>query len=473
MTSTTLNTTLKTSWGAPRSSPRLNLILMLRKLRDSLALTWRGIIILVLAGWMSLAPAWSEQDVVASILALILLLAVFILTISTTLLWLRAKSLTTLSLLPLERELTAGTSEQLLLHLKGCYLPPFYRAWVRLETTHNQSLNLLQNAKVELTPSTPQDLRVILPFTFPHRGDWELALATLTITDAFGLTELRRHLPIGGANLINVAPGPISSVALPVISSASTEGDVPLDRAMPTGDPFEFKTYNPALGARRIVWKMYARSGELFSRFPEVAAAPEGKTAIFMVADRDEDYVCSTLRQYIATLTDLGIDTIIGCEGMTSMPVAETPTAAATLFNESVWRTPSSSIVSELESFASTAAQRIPLLDSIVIFCSRQRVSSESDLKTMTKVGELLLAAGIRPIFVVVSHLTSSRLNSAVAVDELPRWASNIPAALQWWLFESPHPKHQKRYVPTGLKFDELALQRGWEVFIQEVSSIQ
>ncbi|MCC6953350.1 MAG: DUF58 domain-containing protein [Deltaproteobacteria bacterium] len=149
---------------------------------------------------------------------------------------------------------------------------------------------------------------------FPHRGAWSLVGIRCTISDALGLSSVTWTHPISES--YEIAAPRLSIRALPIIASSSRAGDeMPLTRER-TGDPFDIKAYDPSDGVTRILWKTYARSGELVVRRPEPAVIPEGEIAVFLVAGREDDHVVGAFFGYLDQLRDQNISVLFGTDGL-------------------------------------------------------------------------------------------------------------------------------------------------------------
>jgi len=100
--------------------------------------------------------------------------------------------------------------------------------------------------------------------------------------------------------------------SVPVLTSSYRAGDLISDANERRGDPFDLKPYHPSDGIKKILWKVYAKTGELISRHPEQSMTPEGQVFIFSVNNVEDDHVCGAALDYTKKLEDLSLDVFSG-----------------------------------------------------------------------------------------------------------------------------------------------------------------
>lgn len=174
---------------------------------------------------------------------------------------------------------------------------------------------------------------------FPHRGLWQLEGLTLWVADSLGLSRFRWFLESPFALEVSAPTLPILS--LPVVAASSRSGDQLNQSQERSGDLFDIKAYDPSDGITRVLWKTYARSGQLVVRRPEPAVVPEGEVVIYLIANRTEDHVAGALQAYLAELERNNIIVLFGTDGMNSGIQAPsgfvTGPEIAKAINRSVW----------------------------------------------------------------------------------------------------------------------------------------
>jgi len=283
----------------------------LKKLSMLCPLTLRGGLAIVLTLISLKFIALPQMDLVTLTLAGPLLGLCIILCLSTVFLGLSCRK-------RIEQKVNIPTSENYSkqsltssIQLKNSNIFPFYNLKIRKNFSPEgaESFDLLIKGK-----ESKQGSRLILDsLRFPHRGIWNLKSLDFELSDIFGFTSFRWEKLLNTA--IEVSPQPLSIKPLPVIASSSRAGDevnLPHDKS---GDLFDTKQYDPSDGVRRILWKTYARSGELYVREPEPAVIPEGEVAIFLVAEKEEDHVAAAALSYAKHLISNDIVVLFGTDG--------------------------------------------------------------------------------------------------------------------------------------------------------------
>ena len=149
---------------------------------------------------------------------------------------------------------------------------------------------------------------------FPHRGYWSVPGVEFTLRDAFGLTAMAWESPAAAGVEVHAKTIPI--VPLPIVAASSRAGDQLQQSRERSGDLFDIKPYDPSDGTKRILWKTFAKSGQLVVRRPEPAVIPEGEVAIYLIAGAEDDHVAGALQGYIEQLEANQIVILFGTDGM-------------------------------------------------------------------------------------------------------------------------------------------------------------
>lgn len=170
---------------------------------------------------------------------------------------------------------------------------------------------------MHLLSGTSTEERILIQnINFPHRGNWKVRMAKCSLSDRLGLTNYNWDINEEDfATSIKVAPPIDHDSTLPTISSSNRSGDSMPDAREKNGDPYDLKPYDPSDGVKKILWKVYAKSGELITRHPEASMTPEGQTVIFCVANYKDDAVCSAALAYVKALEKINIEIFFSCEG--------------------------------------------------------------------------------------------------------------------------------------------------------------
>jgi hypothetical protein len=248
--------------------------------------------------------------------------------------------------------------------------------------------------------------------SFPHRGLWGVRRVSLCLTDQFATTCFMWDLegPLV-QQPITVHPPLTAEEGLPVLSSCQRSGDTVIDVHDRRGEHFDLKQYHPSDGMRKIVWKIYAKSGKLVSRHPEPSMTPEGQVAAFCLAGLEDDAVCSSLLAYLRRLETLELEIFFGCEGMPAGQLARTAQAARQLLIASVWQTASStkaSLVCDLENFLAALGRSLQqdAVRRVLLFCGATRLRSQGMRDSFLACGAVLASMNIEPVFFVTAPQT-------------------------------------------------------------------
>ena len=198
------------------------------------------------------------------------------------------------------------------LAVKGVKLPSLFKVKLIPEFfPHKVSNNsfLLSGKKEERTFS--HSLR------FPTRGNWLLKSIKCEFRDSLGLTRSSWRVQIG--QRARVLPPPYSYQALEVQQGSVNSGDLFHDFQERTGDYYDMKRYAPSDGTARIIWSIYAKSGELVVREREQAVVPEGETAVFLIAREEDEEAASACRSYLKQLEDEGAKFLFSSDGFSEL----------------------------------------------------------------------------------------------------------------------------------------------------------
>lgn len=235
---------------------------------------------------------------------------------------------------------------------------------------------------------------------FPHRGNWIINRLELSVGDIFGLTKISWKQPCQFK--ISVAPQSSPIDPLPIVSSSSVAGDTQPDNERKAGDYYDFKSYHPSDGARRIIWKIFARSGKLISRHPEPNITPEGRVFIYCLADKDDDSTCNQALQYMQFLQAANLEIFFNCQGSAQSHVLSVE-AAQELLIDSCWnceKSTLSTIKNEvLNLLKSQNQQSDQKLERLLIFCSQKRASQKTS--DLVDLAEFIKQQKTEPIFVL------------------------------------------------------------------------
>jgi Protein of unknown function DUF58 len=233
-------------------------------------------------------------------------------------------------------------------------------------------------------------------WTLPHRGVWHFLQPELVISDVCGLTTFKTKVEqlIGG--VLSVQPAVSTPHPLPpIVSSTTREGDLLPRPETLVGEPYEIKRYHPSDGLRKILWKIFARSGELMSRHEEPSVTPEGKAVVYVMANHEEDVVCSEALRYALYLERHSIELYLGCEGIAQMPLAKSTSEAKALLVDSVWFTKNTNVgvATEFLEFLQQAKDNLGAtggITTIVLFVGSTRLQNNRFYAELERISRAL-----------------------------------------------------------------------------------
>jgi len=407
-----MNTISLTTSDAP-VAPRGN---WLTSIRRNLFITGRGFLLLLFLGYLFIGPVVYETDIVASILS-ISLAGIFLVMIVTTI----VKGYLIKRIFNAELDVSSG---EFLQNEDAVKSLEFF--------SHQKSIFILKTSPVKIIPFFSLQLQIVFKdgeleacqhiisgasdkpryireeLVFPHRGRWCIGTIALEFRDRMGISFFSWDISHEDKPVIlKVKPRFIDTSSVPVISSRQRPGDTLPDHTQRQGEPFDLKPYHPSDGMRKILWKVYARSGELLSRHPEASMTPEGQVIIFSLANKNEDDACGATLSYVQKLEDLNLDIFIGCEGMSKSQPAYDHDSAEELFLESVWRSGDTSLdVVQTDLFSllkhCQADHKEKKVQSVILFCSAQRLADQKGLELLEHLATSLSDLDITPVFVLV-----------------------------------------------------------------------
>jgi hypothetical protein len=369
-------------------------------------LTIRGSLALLGGAYLVLGPASSNADLVAGIIGATLLALIISITIINLFIWQNLKKALSGSIRSSDGIVEASRLERFTINLPTINLLPLTEIRVGLKWTQTGVATYTHS--LEGRDSKPRTL--IEDIRFPHRGNWGIEGLNCELRDIFGLSAIRWIAPTTEKN-IKVSPGDSYSRHIPVISTSERSGDAIEQKLTRSGDPYDLKAYHPTDGMKRIIWKLFAKSGELYSRLEEFSMTPEGRVSTLIIANPKDDSLCNWALGYLREMEALSLDLVVGAAGMhkISASTATSTEAAKNLLVDTTWTSPwdernsSETILKELREdmelvkiAGSTGGSR---LTRLIIFVSGQSIKSQEQVAALQQLGNEIENAGISPIF--------------------------------------------------------------------------
>ncbi|MEX2132475.1 MAG: DUF58 domain-containing protein [Pseudohongiellaceae bacterium] len=84
--------------------------------------------------------------------------------------------------------------------------------------------------------------------------------------------------------------------ALPLLRSLTAEDGIPSSSGNPEGDRMEIRPYVPGDSVRNIMWKVYARTGELNVRLPERSVFHSNRTVAYLLSGGNDEAAAAVAR---------------------------------------------------------------------------------------------------------------------------------------------------------------------------------
>lgn len=417
-------------------------------------LSSRSIVALFLLLCLLLGPVQGSTDIVSASLAYALLIVIILTTAGILAHGILLKHSLTVSALPPEQPATSGETTRLVLALHKAKILPFFVLDLRLEFEHEGA----SPAIVRVSGFSQGERRTTIDISFPHRGSWDIRAVRCSLRDVTGLTRFNWNIPQQTA--VTVAPPAVHDSHLPVLSSTQRPGDMTVDIFNRQGEPFDIKSYHPSDGVKKIVWKAFAKRGELLSRHPEASMTPEGFVVLFVIAGQEGDRACAQTAAYADSLARLNLEIIAGCEGSSGRSPARSPDTLKELLIDSVWDTSPKDkqhLRRDAAALLDYCSQLTPgiTVSKLLLFTSAERVSTPEEAQELHELADWLSNQGIAPVFCLTAP---SEFTQSLTPSKLSRISQ---------LIITPEPPAYEEASGTSYNaFLSSCLHRQWEVYV-------
>ena len=145
-----------------------------------------------------------------------------------------------------------------------------------------------------------------------RRGEWEKIEREFFVGDAFGICQIRFVLP--QQCTISIVPNTKDLMVPQIVEGLQGGADIEHPFGKPQGDRLDIRNYAQGDPVRYILWKVYARTGELVVRTPERAYQPTKKMMAYLIVST-EDKVASGLAVVTLESEILGKEWVFGVDG--------------------------------------------------------------------------------------------------------------------------------------------------------------
>ncbi len=253
---------------------------------------------------------------------------------------------------------------------------------------------------------------------FPHRGLWAISALRITLQDALGFTSLSWTIPLSAAIEVNAQI--VQIAPLPILAASAQIGDQITHSQERSGDLFDIKSYDPSDGIKRILWKTFAKSGQLMVRRPEPAVIPEGEVAVFLLADRTHDHVAGAFLCYLSQLIQQDIAVLFGTDGViegtgpcrsSRAPIVRNPPEIGSAINTSVWSKDAGS-GNGFSSFLGALAEMNRPVFEVLVFAPASEDSTSGNASWSNTVSSAARSYGINLTVALVGKSLAAASNT-------------------------------------------------------------
>ena len=362
--------------------------------------TLQGLVLLLFGISMVIGPASQHSDLIAAVVGYSLIILVPAMSIATLLTGWRMCARIQLRPtygVPQFSTSSRPTSEHpfsLFIRLSEIYLPPLFSVSL---TPHFLQEQNTATWKVAGDLGKGKELMQLLEM--PHRGQWSLSHIECALQDTLGLSKFSWQVNFHPSMTIPVYPPVLSPKEIPIFTSDTTSGVEQVELQNRGGDLFDVKRYHPADGARKILWKVYAKSGELLARHPEPSMRPEGTISALVLAGKNDDALCSTVISYLRVLEEEGFEFLLAADGWQESDTAHTGTATSSSQAEEVllagvWQADVTTTEERMRNVASLsehqAREHGSRLNLLTVFVSVKRLSNPEFMAAALELQTLL-----------------------------------------------------------------------------------
>jgi uncharacterized protein (DUF58 family) len=371
-------------------------------------LSMRGLLVLLVLAYLSMNPILRQSDIVASSLVSALLTLILISAITCSTICFRLRRQLNFKLFPALEDggqLLSQTEISLPLKVGPINIPPFFTLTIRAEFINRGALSSRHILTGKIDPSNP----IIQKITFPHRGIWKLNGIHCELQDRFGFSNIAWIDTSQADCLISIHPKPIEDAKLPILSSTYRAGDDLNHQTHRMGELFDLKPYHPSDGIKKILWKVFAKRGELIARHPELAVTPEGHVIAYILATRTADRLAAWSLAYVNALQELNLSVEVGCLGMQGMSTASSANELDTLLVASAFLAPRT-LPNDLQHVIlnSISSKQTEQLVTLALFLSEEQITSEDTIRMLVANCRSLEASGLKPVICLQRALSDN-----------------------------------------------------------------
>ena len=359
--------------------------------------TFTGWLLVVVSFYLLFLPGFFKADILASIVGAGFIILILVFATLSLINYFIIKKNIIISLLGNQQNIFAQNLTNLTLKIENLKLFPFLE--VKIITHFKNSDFLLPQVVFR---SNQKVIKKDWSISFPFRGYWKIDFFEVIIQDRLNLSIATFNYKIWSEQ-ITVNPQKTKNLNLPIICSTFRQGDILPSQEKPQGDYYDLKKYHPSDGIKKIIWKIYAKSGNLISRHPEKSATPEGKVIIYGNFLEKDDKIASICLKYINILEENNLIPIFNCRGNKNNIIEGYSNAKDIMLN-SVFNPElnTTNVLKDLERILESC-KNLHIKD-LVIF-------SGNYLKDFETIEKYLLSKKIKPIFFLEKQVKRKKVN--------------------------------------------------------------
>lgn len=369
----------------------------------------RGFCIILLCTYLIIEPVHYEYDIVATVIVsclgtLILLTGIGALALGI----INRKTMLLSPGIPSALPVFSQQNNNLCFLMSSLHLLPFFRIDLRFDFETSD----IPPIRATISSGGSADrYPIFTPMQFPHRGNWRFQKATWVLYDVFDLWHFHHTQKYDDTHaIVPVSPPAGFDSPPPIINSCLRDGDSVADIQEARGDYYDIKRYHPSDGMRKIVWKIFARTGELLARHPEKTMTPEGRVLMAVCAQSIHDSGARLAINYSSYLIDAGLECSATCLGQLSGDPAKTPEALEKLLIETAWSSDhgvESSLAHLIDSLTVPTShnQEHDTLISHIVIIGDFTTSKDGYTELLIKFGEKVTAKNLTPVFMIASPI--------------------------------------------------------------------
>ena len=235
------------------------------------------------------------------------------------------------------------------------------------------------------------DEESVTPF---RRGHCDTVHRSIRVGDAFGICEvtIRSQQPVS----ISIFPQRTPLLMPDIVQGLRLGGEQAHPLGHPSGDRIDIRNYAVGDPVRYILWKVYARTGELVVRTPERAFEPAERLLAYLVA-HPEDSIAASLASEVLRSQLLGENWAFGVDGRVE-PCTEMDVALEAIVQSGDATTQNASGLTDFVSTQSDAS-------SLVVFAPADQGSWVDEVLSLAQqLPVQVIMAGVLPTPISVVH---------------------------------------------------------------------